>query len=175
MTFARRARHETCEPLNGRDQALVEQLRQQQLELARAPVPLEVKPAPAPIPEADVAEVTAAEAEEPTPAPAPEAGAPVVVATEGEEAPPGDGSGVAEAEAEVPKTEADEVAGSARDSEESRQRRESIKNNAAQVLKVKRVAQSHHDAGLSVYWEFLVAEPRGGGRGTPLLPWSCDL
>ncbi len=128
---------------NEREQALVEQLRQQQLELARAPVPLEVAPAPAaaaapaaaPAPEAAVGETTTAvEAEEA--AAAPEAVAPPAVAAEGGEAPAGGEAGLTVAEAEVPETGAAEVAGSEKDSEESRRRRESIKNNAEQVLKV---------------------------------------
>lgn len=121
----RQRRHKTT-------QALVEQLRQQQLELAQAPLPqprlVEEQVAPKPVPETTDAVPATAEGEQILPAVAPESGED-----------PGDGSGGAKVE--VPETETEEAAtgekkaAAAEDLEESRKRRESMKNNAEQVTR----------------------------------------
>lgn len=138
--------HDRCDAPE-RDQALVEQLRQQQLELAKAPV-VETPPA---IPQAP-AEGT------PTPAPASTPSGPTGDATlapshpdgttapaaegEGGELPVGAGTGGGEAEVPETTTKTDEAAAdgqpvalSVQDAaqEESRKRRESMRNNAEQV------------------------------------------
>lgn len=127
-----------------RDQALVEQLRQQQLELAKAPV---VEP-PAAIPESAAVvtptpKKTAAEEAALDPSQA-EGTAPVVPEGEGGEVPLGVGTPGAEVDVAGTITRADEVAAdgqpvtlssqdAAQDSEEFRRRRESMRNNAEQV------------------------------------------
>lgn len=125
-----------------RDQALVEQLRQQQLELAKAPV----VETPASIPETVTVEtptpaVQTAEAE--LVSSPPEGITPHAAEGEGGELPLGAGTGGAEVEG-LETTRTDEVAAEeqtmtpslqdpSRDSEESRKRRESMRNNAEQV------------------------------------------
>lgn len=128
-----------------RDQALVEQLRQQQVELAKAPV-IEIQ---ALIPEAAAAP-TPTPAAQPEPdetvlAPSlPEEIAPLVTDEEGGELSIGGGSGGAEVETAETKTRTDEIAADAQsvassvqdagqDSEESRKRRDSMRSNAEQV------------------------------------------
>lgn len=110
----------------------MEQLRQQQLELAQAPVPqprpTEEQVAPEPVPETTDAVPATAEGEETSPAAAPESGED-----------PGDGS--EGTKVEMPETETgeaatgDERAAAAEDLEESRKRRESMKHNAEQVTR----------------------------------------
>ncbi|CBJ27270.1 conserved unknown protein [Ectocarpus siliculosus] len=119
--------------------ALVEQLRQQQLELAQAPVPqprpTEEQFAPEPVPETTDAVPATAEGEETPPAAAPESGED-----------PRDGSGGTKVE--VPETETgevttgDEPAAAAQDLEESRKRRESIKNNHEQVSRLQEMLEA---------------------------------
>ncbi|CAB1121283.1 unnamed protein product [Ectocarpus sp. CCAP 1310/34] len=119
--------------------ALVEQLRQQQLELAQAPVPqprpAEEQVAPEPVPETTDAVPATAEGEETPPAAASESGED-----------PRDGSGGTKVE--VPETKMagvatrDERAAAVADLEESRKRRESMKNNAEQVSRLQEMLEA---------------------------------
>lgn len=128
-----------------RDQALVEQLRQQQLELAKAPV----VEAPATIPRVAAEVTTRPAVENAVLAPSPSEGAtPLVTQGEGKggEAPLGAETEGAEVELADTgtRTRTDEVAAdgqpatlsvqdATQDSEESRKRRESMRSNAEQV------------------------------------------
>lgn len=125
----------------------MEQLRQQQLELAKAPVveappaisgaPAEGTPAPAPAP--------AVQAEDAALAPSqPEGTTPPAAEGEGGELTVAAGTGAREAQVPETRTTTDEVApegqpvtlsvqDATQDSEESRKRRESMRNNAEQV------------------------------------------
>lgn len=129
-----------------RDQALVEQLRQQQLELAKAPVvetpasapEADAEETPAPPEQTEDAALTASQQERVTRVVS------VVAEGEGGDLPLGKGTGRAEAEVPEATTRTPEVAAdgqsatlseqdATQDSEESRKRRESMRNNAEQV------------------------------------------
>ena len=123
----------------------MEQLRQQQLELAKAPAveappaiseaPAEGTPAPAPAVQAQDAALAPSQPEGTTPPAAEGEGGELTVAA---------GTGAGEAEVAETRTTTDEVApegqpatlsvqDATQDSEESRKRRESMRNNAEQV------------------------------------------